>query len=283
MKAQNNSFIGFENEFDESSAVLFGVPFDGTTSFKPGARFAPSAMREDSWGIESYSPYLDRDLEDLKLFDYGNLELPFGDKMAALKMIEQTVDEIVEANKIPIMMGGEHLVSYAPIKSLVKKYPNLNIIHFDAHTDLRRDYLGEEFSHATVFRRVYDLLGDGKLNQFCIRSGLKEEFEWAKTHSHLEKFTYNTLASRVEYLKTKPTYITIDLDVFDPSVFPGTGTPEPGGINFHQMLEIIGILSKLENVVGLDVVELSPKHDASGVSTAVACKTLRELVLATIK
>ena len=283
MKAQNNSFIGFDNDFEESTAVLFGVPFDGTTSFKPGARFAPSAMREDSWGIESYSPYLDRDLEDLKLFDYGNLELPFGDKMAALKMIEEIVDEIVEANKIPIMMGGEHLVSYSPIKSLVKKYPDLNIIHFDAHTDLRRDYLGEEFSHATVFRRVHELLQDGKLNQFCIRSGLKEEFEWAKTNSHLEKFTYNTLAARVEELKNKPTYITIDLDVFDPSVFPGTGTPEPGGINFHQMLEIIGILSKLENVVGLDVVELSPKHDASGVSTAVACKTLRELVLATIK
>lgn len=283
MKAQSNTFIGFEDDFNESQAVLFGVPFDGTTSFKPGARFAPSAMREESWAIESYSPYLDRDLEDLKLFDYGNLELPFGDKMSALSMIEEIVDEIVASNKKPIMMGGEHLVSYAPIKALSKKYEDLNIIHFDAHTDLRKDYLGEEFSHATVFRRVYDLLGDDRLNQFCIRSGLKEEFEWAKTHAHLEKFTYNTLEDRVEVLKHKPVYISIDLDVFDPSVFPGTGTPEPGGINFHQMLEIIGILSKLENVVGLDVVELSPKHDASGVSTAVACKTLRELVLATIK
>lgn len=283
MKAQSNTFIGFEDDFNESQAVLFGVPFDGTTSFKPGARFAPSAMREESWAIESYSPYLDRDLEDLKLFDYGNLELPFGDKMSALSMIEEIVDEIVASNKKPIMMGGEHLVSYAPIKALSKKYEDLNIIHFDAHTDLRKDYLGEEFSHATVFRRVYDLLGDDRLNQFCIRSGLKEEFEWAKTHAHLEKFTYNTLEDRVEVLKNKPVYISIDLDVFDPSVFPGTGTPEPGGINFHQMLEIIGMLSKLENVVGLDVVELSPKHDASGVSTAVACKTLRELVLATIK
>lgn len=283
MKAQSNSFIGFEDEFNESSAVLFGVPFDGTTSFKPGARFAPSAMREDSWAIESYSPYLDKDLEDLKLFDYGNLELPFGDKMSALAMIEEIVDEIVESGKKPIMIGGEHLVSYAPIKSLVKKYSDLNIIHFDAHTDLRRDYLGEKFSHATVLRRIYDLVGDGKLNQFCIRSGLKEEFEWAKEHAHLEKFTYKTLESRVDELIKEPVYITIDLDVFDPSVFPGTGTPEPGGINFHQMLEIIGILSKLENVVGIDVVELSPKHDASGVSTAVACKTLRELVLATIK
>eukprot|EP01022_Parablepharisma_sp_SALTPOND_P006805 TRINITY_DN127524_c0_g1_i1.p1 TRINITY_DN127524_c0_g1~~TRINITY_DN127524_c0_g1_i1.p1 ORF type:complete len:197 (-),score=15.48 TRINITY_DN127524_c0_g1_i1:294-884(-) len=181
------------------------------------------------------------------------------------------------------MIGGEHLVSLAPVKALSKKYNDLQIIHFDAHTDLRNDYLGEALSHATVLRRIYDQVGDGNVNQFCIRSGLKEEFEWAKKHTHLEKFTYNTLESCVRRLKEKPVYITIDLDVLDPSVFPGTGTPEPGGISFHQMMEIIEILSKLENVVGMDIVELSPKFDASGVSTAVACKTLRELVLATVK
>lgn len=283
MKAQSNSFIGFEDSFEESKAVLFGAPFDGTTSFKPGARFAPTSMREDSWGLESYSPYLDKDLEDLKLFDYGNLELPFGDKKNALRIIQEHVQKILEANKIPIMIGGEHLVSLAPVKALSKKYEDLNIIHFDAHTDLREEYLGEALSHATVMRRIYDQVGIGKINQFCIRSGLKEEFEWAKKHTHLEKFTYNTLESCVKRLKNKPVYITIDLDVLDPAVFPGTGTPEPGGINFHHMLEIIGILSSLENVVGLDIVELSPKYDTSGVSTAVACKTLRELVLALFK
>ena len=283
MKAQNSCFIGFEDDFVQSKAVLFGAPFDGTTSFKPGARFAPNAMREDSWAIESYSPYFDKDLEDLELFDYGNLELPFGDKKNALRMIQDLTQEIIEADKIPIMIGGEHLVSLAPVKALSKKYNDLQIIHFDAHTDLRNDYLGEALSHATVLRRIYDQVGDGNVNQFCIRSGLKEEFEWAKKHTHLEKFTYNTLESCVRRLKEKPVYITIDLDVLDPSVFPGTGTPEPGGISFHQMMEIIEILSKLENVVGMDVVELSPKFDASGVSTAVACKTLRELVLATVK
>ncbi len=283
MEAQSNSFIGFENSFEESKAVLFGAPFDGTTSFKPGARFAPSSMREDSWGLESYSPYLDKDLEDLKLFDYGDLELPFGDKKNALRMIQEHVQEIIDVNKIPIMIGGEHLVSLAPVKALSKKYDDLQIIHFDAHTDLREEYLGESLSHATVLRRIYDQVGIGKINQFCIRSGLKEEFEWAKKYTHLEKFTYNTLESCVKRIKNKPVYITIDLDVLDPAVFPGTGTPEPGGINFHHMLEIIGMLSKLENVVGLDIVELSPKYDVSGVSTAVACKTLRELVLATIK
>lgn len=283
MQAQNNCFIGFEDDFAQAKAVLFGAPFDGTTSFKPGARFAPNAMREDSWAIESYSPYFDKDLEDLELFDYGNLELPFGDKKNALRMIQDLTQEIIEADKIPIMIGGEHLVSLAPVKALSKKYNDLQIIHFDAHTDLRNDYLGEALSHATVLRRIYDQVGDGNVNQFCIRSGLKEEFEWAKKHTHLEKFTYNTLESCVRRLKEKPVYITIDLDVLDPSVFPGTGTPEPGGISFHQMMEIIEILSKLENVVGMDIVELSPKFDASGVSTAVACKTLRELVLSTVK
>lgn len=283
MQAQSHNFIGFDATFEEAQAVLFGVPFDGTTSFKPGARFAPAAMREDSWGLESYSPYCDRDLEELKLFDYGDLELPFGDKKNALRMIKEHVNEIIEQNKIPIMIGGEHLVSLAPVKALAKKYDDLQIIHFDAHTDLREDYLGESLSHATVLRRIYDIVGDGRINQFCIRSGLKEEFEWAKKHTHLEKFTYNTLPSCVRRLKDKPVYITIDLDVLDPSVFPGTGTPEPGGINFHDMMNIINELGKLNNVVGMDVVELSPKYDTSGVSTAVACKTLRELVLATIK
>lgn len=283
MKAQNNCFIACEKSFEESNAVIFGAGFDGTTSFKPGARFAPSAMREDSWYIESYSPYLDKDLEDLNIFDFGDLELPYGDKKAVLRIIQNHVQKIIDANKVPIMIGGEHLVSLAPIKALSKKYDDLHIIHFDAHTDLRNEYMNEALSHATVLRRIYDQVGDNRLNQFCIRSGLKEEFEWAKKHSHLEKFTYNTLDERVKFLKNKPVYITIDLDVFDPSVLPGTGTPEPGGIDFHDMIKIIESLSKLENVVGMDIVELSPKYDMSGSSTAVACKTLRELILATVK
>jgi len=276
------TFIGFEDEYKESTAVLFGAPFDGTSSFKPGSRFGPNAMREDSWALESYSPYINKDLEDLKLFDYGNLELPFGDKKNSLRMIKDFVNKIVDDGKIPIMLGGEHLVSLSPIKALSKKHSDLHVIHFDAHTDLREDYLGESLSHATVMRRVHDVLGDGHINQFCIRSGLKEEFEWAKSHTNLEKFTFDTLIDCVQNLKNRPVYISIDLDVLDPSIMSGTGTPEPGGINFHQMLEIIQTLSKLNNVVGFDVVELSPKYDVSGVSSAVACKILRELTLGVI-
>ena len=283
MQINTQTFIGFDSSYNEAKGVLFGAPFDGTTSFKPGTRFAANAMREDSWAIESYSPYQDKDLEDLGLCDIGDIELPFGNKGKTLRMIESQVKKIINDNKIPMMIGGEHLVSFAPISALSKKYDDLCVIHFDAHTDLRADYLGEKLSHATVIRRVWDILGDDRIFQFCIRSGLKEEFEWAKKHTHLEKFTYTTLEKTVQNLKNTPVYITIDLDVLDPSVFPGTGTPEPGGINFTQMLEIIQTLSQLDNVVGFDVVELSPRYDMSGISTAAACKVLRELTLAVCK
>ncbi len=283
MQTNINTFIGFNNKFKKSKAVLFGAPFDGTTSFKPGARFAPNAMREDSWALESYSPYINKDLEDIKLCDIGDIEFPFGNKAKSLRMIERLTTRIIDQNKIPIMLGGEHLVSLATINSLYKKYKDLHILHFDAHTDLRQEYLEEKLSHATVIRRVWDIVGDDKIYQFCIRSGLKEEFTWAKKHTHLEKFTYKTLKPTIKKLKNKPVYITIDLDVLDPSIFPGTGTPEPGGISFEQILDIIKKLSKLNNVVGFDLVELSPKYDQSGVSTAVAAKVLRELTLAVIR
>ncbi len=282
MKKNINTFLEFDKKYKKSTAVLFGAPFDGTTSFKPGARFAPSAMREDSYALESYSPYLDKDLKELNLFDAGDLELPFGDKKKTLKKIEKFVSKIVKDNKKPIMIGGEHLVSLACIKALTKKYDDLHIIHFDAHTDLRNDYLGEKLSHATVMRRIHNIVGDDKIYQFCIRSGLKEEFEWAKKHTHLEKFTANTLNSTIEKLKNKPVYLTIDLDVLDPSVFSGTGTPEAGGISFSYLMSCIYAIKELNNIVGFDLVELSPKYDQSGVSTATACKILRELTLVAI-
>jgi agmatinase len=283
MEKSGFDFIGFEDSYDISKVVLFGAPFDATSSFKPGSRFGPNAMREDSWALESYSPYLDKDLNDLALFDYGNLELPFGDKRKSIDIIYEFIKKILKDKKIPIMLGGEHLVTFASVKALYENHKDLHIIHFDAHTDLRDDYLGESFSHATVIKRVHDIVGDNRINQFCIRSGLKEEFEWAKIHTNLEKFTFNTLDNCIDKLKDKNVYITIDLDVLDPSILPGTGTPEPGGITFNDMMIIIKKLSNLNSVVGIDIVELSPKYDISGVSTSVACKILRELTLSVIK
>lgn len=272
------TFIGFDSEYKNSKIVVFGAPFDGTTSFRPGTRFAPAAMRTESYGLETYSPYLDMDLADTKVFDAGDLELPFGNTQKALDLIKEFTQSIVKENKIPVMIGGEHLVTLPVVEAVYEKYKDLYVLHFDAHADVREEYMGEKLSHASVIKRIWDFVGDNKIYQFGIRSGERQEFEWAKKHTKLTKFNCNGFDEAVEAIGGKPVYVTIDLDVLDPSVMPGTGTPEPGGISFNDMMDIIGKLKKL-NIVGADVVELSPHYDSSGASTAVACKILRELVL----
>ncbi len=271
-------FIAFDKPFEKSNVVLFGIPFDGTTSFRPGTRFGPQAARNESFGIETYSPYLDLDLEDYDLCDLGDMDLPFGNTPRVLDEIFDFTEDIVRNGKKPLMIGGEHLVTYPVFQSVLEKHPEVVVLHFDAHTDLREDYMGEKLSHATVIRRIWEHVGDGRIYQFGIRSGLKAEFEWAKSHTHLEKFKADTLKSVIEKIKDKPVYLTIDLDILDPSVFSGTGTPEPGGLNFREFMEVITALKGL-NFVGADVVELSPHYDHSGVSTAVACKVVREVAL----
>jgi len=272
------TFIACDKEYDDAKIVLFGAPFDSTTSFRPGTRFASKAMRSESFGIETYSPYQDKDLEETFIFDAGDLELPFGNTEKVLNEIERLTAEIVENDKIPVMIGGEHLVTLGAVRAVAKKYPDLHIIHFDAHTDLREDYLGEPLSHATVIRRVWDIVGDDKIFQFGIRSGEKYEFEFAAQHTYMNKFNLNGLSEVVKKLQGKPVYFTLDLDVLDPSIFPGTGTPEAGGIAFNELLQAVLSMSGL-NIVGCDIDELSPVYDQSGVSTAVACKILREILL----
>ena len=273
-----HTFIGCEKEYEESQIVIFGAPFDSTTSYRPGTRFASSAIRNESFGLETYSPYQDRDLTDYNIFDGGDLELPFGSPDRALQQIQEYTAQLLEDGKLPFMIGGEHLVTLGAFRSVVEKYPDVHIIHFDAHTDLREEYLGTTFSHATVIRRCYDLIGDGRIFQFGIRSGEREEFHWAKEHVSICKFNFDTLAETVERLKGKPVYFTLDLDVLDPSVFSGTGTPEAGGVTFLELLEAIEKVMKL-NVVALDMNELAPIYDQSGASTALACKITREILL----
>ena len=273
------TFIGCDNDYQEAELVLFGAPFDSTTSFRPGTRFASKAMRGESFGIETYSPYQDKDLEDISVFDGGDLELIFGNTEKVLGQIEEYTSKIVTDGKIPVMIGGEHLVTLGAVRAVAKQYPDLHVIPFDAHGDLREDYLGEPPSHATVIHRVCDILGDTRIFQFGIRSGDRSEFAWGKDRVFTNKFNLDGLEEVVEQLKGKPVYLTIDLDVLDPSVFPGTGTPEAGGISFMDLLHGILTASGL-NIVACDVNELSPIYDQSGVSTAVACKVLRELLLA---
>lgn len=278
------TFLGCDSDYESASLVLFGAPFDSTTSYRPGTRFGPSAMRHESFGLETYSPYQDADLTDFAVFDSGDLELCFGDTAMALADIQARTQTILDDGKFPLMLGGEHLVTLGAVRAVAQKWENLHIIHFDAHTDLRDDYLGAKLSHACVLRRCHDLLGDGRIHQFCIRSGEREEFQFAKAHTDLHKFDFDGLQSVTEKLAKDgaPVYFTIDLDCLDPSCFPGTGTPEAGGVDFPALLNAILAVSRT-NVVAADVNELSPMLDASGASTALACKVLRELMLALLQ
>ncbi len=278
------TFIGCDSEYDEAKIVLFGAPFDSTTSFRPGARFGSAAMRHESFGIETYSPYQDEDLEDYKVFDSGDMELCFGSATEALKEIEERTRIILNDDKLPLLIGGEHLVTLGAVRAVAKKYENLHIIHFDAHADLRDDYLGVKLSHACVIRRCHELVGDGHIHQFCIRSGERSEFKFADEHTDMHRFDFDGLIDVIDNLKKEnlPVYFTIDLDCLDPSAFPGTGTPEAGGVTFTQLLHAIEKVCEA-NVVAADVNELAPMLDASGASTAMACKVLRELMLALLK
>lgn len=283
MNKNVQTFIACESNFEDARAVIFGAPFDGTTSFRPGTRFGPSAIRGESDGIETYSPYQNRDLEDISVFDSGDLYFPFGNPKAVLDMIEARTQEILVADKMPVMLGGEHLVTLGAVRAMVKKYPNLHIIHFDAHADLREAYLGEQLSHASVLRRCWDLVGDGHIHQFGIRSGERAEFDFAFAHTDFHPFNVKDVLDVVLGLGSEvPVYVTVDLDVLDPSLFSGTGTPEAGGIFFPDLEEALLALEAL-NVVGFDINELSPPYDTSGVSTAVSCKVLREMLLAYVK
>lgn len=283
MKKNIETFIACDADYAEASVVLFGAPFDSTTSYRPGARFGSAAIRHESYGLETYSPYLDRDLEDIKVFDSGDIELPMGSAEMALEAISERTAEILRDGKLPLMLGGEHLVTLGAFREVQKKYPDVQIIHFDAHADLRNDYLGVKLSHACVLRRCHDIIGDGKIHQFGIRSGERSEWTFARAgHTDLHPFTFKDLEATVADLlaASAPIYLTIDLDVLDPSVFPGTGTPEAGGVSFESLREALTMVCSRLNIVGCDVNELAPMLDNSGTSTAVACKMVRELLLA---
>ena len=273
-------FMGCDKGPRFASTMLFGAPFDSTTSYRPGTRFGSAAIRHESYGIESYSPYQDKDLEDANVIDLGDLELCFGDVNKALDRIEERTRHVLHASKRPFMLGGEHLVTLGAFRAVAAMYPDVHIIHFDAHADLRNDYLGAKLSHACVLRRCWELVGDGRIHQFGIRSGDREEFSWGRSHVSTRRFDFEGLEETLKELEGKPVYFTVDLDVMDPSIFPGTGTPEPGGVTFDALRQAVTLVCSRAKVVGCDVNELSPHYDQSGVSTIVACKIVREMLLA---
>ena len=275
------TFIGCDSSFEKARIVLFGAPFDSTTSFRPGARFGPSAMRHESFGLETYSPYQDKDLTDYRIFDSGDLELCFGSTELALLDIESRAEEILAAGKLPVLLGGEHLVTLGSFRAIQRRWPDVHIIHFDAHADLREDYLGNRLSHACVLRRCHEIAENCSIFQFGIRSGDRSEFRFSDQTETIQtqKFNFDTLEQVIEKIGSKPVYFTLDMDVLDPSVFPGTGTPEPGGVTFEQLRQAATLVCSRANVVACDVNELSPHYDSSGISTITACKIVREMLL----
>ena len=270
----DRNWMGENKDYETSNIVMLGLPFDGTVSYRPGSRFAPEQIRLASWGLEEYSPYFDKHLEDCNFHDAGDLEFPLGNTVKSLDVIKKNVEDVYRDGKRVFGIGGEHLVTLPEIQAVSQFVDNLAIVHFDAHTDLRKEYLGEALSHSAVIRHSADIVGFENLKQIGIRSGLKEEFELMKKH--------NTLVheySELDCLKSKNIFVTVDLDVLDTSIMAGTGTPEVGGLNFNELVGWFKYLSKF-NIVGADVVELAPDYDASGASTAVATKVIRELLMA---
>ena len=269
----DRTWMGQNPDYNTASVVMLGLPFDGTVSYRSGSRFAPEQIRLASWGLEEYSPRFNKFLEDVNFHDAGDLEFPLGNTYKTLEVIEKNVEDIYNDGKKVFGIGGEHLVTLPEIKAVSEFYDNLAIIHFDAHTDLREEYLGEEMSHSAVIRHASKITGPENIKQIGIRSGMKEEFEFMKK--------YNTLAQKysdLDVLKDKKIFVTVDLDVLDTSIMPGTGTPEAGGFQFNELMGWFEYLKNFD-IIGADVVELAPDYDASGASTAVATKVIRELLM----
>ncbi|MGZ9697908.1 agmatinase [Bacillus safensis] len=279
-------FIGSHPTWEDAKVILYGMPMDWTVSYRPGSRFGPNRIREVSIGLEEYSPYLDRELHEVPFFDAGDIPLPFGNAQKSLDLIEEYVDSILEKGKFPLGMGGEHLVSWPVFRAMYKKYPDLAIIQMDAHTDLREEYEGEPLSHSTPIRKVAGLIGAENVFSFGIRSGMKEEFEWAKEAGmHISKFeVLEPLKQVLPKLKGRPVYVTIDIDVLDPAHAPGTGTVDAGGITSKELLASIHAIAGSDvQVVGADLVEVAPVYDHSDQTANTASKLLREMLLGFVK
>jgi agmatinase len=281
-----NVFIGTHSDFNDSKVVLYGMPMDWTVSYRPGSRFGPARIREVSIGLEEYSPYLDRELADVKYFDAGDIPLPFGNPQKSIDLIEEFVSKLMAEDKFPLGMGGEHLVSWPVMKAVAAKYKDLAIIHMDAHTDLREHYEGEPLSHSTPIRKIAERIGPENVFSFGIRSGMKEEFEWAKNVGmHISKFeVLEPLKEILPKLAGRPVYVTIDIDVLDPAHAPGTGTVDAGGITSKELLASIHEIARSEvNVVGADLVEVAPIYDHSEQTANTASKLIREMMLGFVK
>ena len=264
---------------------LIGFGFDGTACFRKGSRYGPDEIREASYHIETYSPYLDRDTTEVDFIDLGNLPVGYSGDITSWASASGHFFSLLEEGSILqdtkfLTLGGEHSISYAPIVCYLQTYPSLVLLHLDAHGDLRSDYQGFKYSHASLIRRVWEHFGNGhQLVQYGIRSGSKEEYDFMRKEGTLKRSRNEFIETVIDIPSDRPIYLTLDLDYFDPAYLPGTGTPEPGGEDFHSFVKLVKILFN-KNLVGADVVELAGSLDPTGNSSVFAAKVVRELILA---
>ncbi len=276
---RTDRFLGFDADITQARWVLGGVPMDYTASFQAGSRFGPPRIREASYGLETYSPLQDADLVERPLHDAGDLDLPIGNVQKSLALIEEAAVDLLAFGKRLLAVGGEHLITLPLVTAALRVWPDLMVVHWDAHADLRDTYLGERLSHATVLRRVAEMVGDGRIYQFGVRSGTAEELAWGRQHTHLfpDDVLQPLLATRAQWTG-RPIYLTIDVDVFDPAFMPGTGTPEPGGITPREGFSALAAM-RGQHIIGADIVETMPMADPSLRSAILAAKLVRETAL----
>ena len=275
--SEGGIFMGSRRDPAGCRVGLFGVPYDGTTSFRPGTRFGPAAIREVSQGLETYCPQLDLDLEDLAYADLGAVDIPFGAPEPVVNAVQQATTAVLNLGLNPLMLGGEHSISSGAVAAVANQHPDLVLVQLDAHADLREEWLGARHSHACAMRRCLEVLPSQTLFQLAIRSGTREEFNELQESGRLMP-SIDALQQALAPLKGKPIYLTVDLDWFDPAVLPGTGTPEPGGFLWRDFAAVVDVL-RGHRLVAADVVELAPQLDSSGVSSVLAAKVTRSLIL----
>src|SRR5712692_7435479 len=282
MRAVSPSFIGCNLAFADARVVVYGIPFEGRVNLRKGADAGPLDLRLASDSIETYSPILDRDLEDLALADIGDCVLPDG--AAPREQLDAARDEIAgwwHPGLLPFMLGGDHTATVPVIEVLAPHFPDLVVLQLDAHPDLREQFLGERYNYASAMARVMDTVPPERVYQVGMRTGAREEYRRKAPHVFPAHAVHPVEAVRslVPELARHPLYVTIDIDVLDPSEAPGTGAPEPCGITASELVEIVRLLEPC-TVVGTDLMEVAHAFDPSGRTGITAAWSLREAMLA---
>jgi len=282
-------FGGFEVDRGRARFSLIGFPFDSTSSHRSGQRYGPLFVREASMNIESNGYSVDGFIEDVPVYDEGDLAVVHGDPVESVERLSKVVSEVVGEGKRVVVIGGEHVATIGVIRGLRALGVKPCILAFDAHLDLRFEYLGVKYSHACVMRRALEILGDIQLTYVGVRAYSREELEIARSKRNIEIITVRAVETlglanvvaqvRRSLSKCESIYVTIDMDVYDPSHAPGVGNPEPGGLSARELLPVVaGVID--ERVVGIDVVEVTPPYDQGGVTSVLAAKTLQEALIA---